>query len=297
MNNSRALVFRSIELSDPQFETDNLRSITVKSPALGHRADITVHATPRAHATPDVPVVILLHGIQGSHWAWTQKAGAHRLNDALQLDAQFPAFVLAMPSDGLWGDGSGYVAHDEQNFERWIVEEVPAALSYAVPSVTRQSKIFIAGLSMGGFGALRLASEYPERFSGASAHSALTELAQLRRLVSEEISIDTAPSVLASILKNRERLSPFRFDCGQQDALLTANRALSLALYSRGIPHRYEEFAGDHSWTYWGNQLERSLRFFAEILSTPPTVTPEEIRAATAAVHCDRPDSTTATVF
>jgi len=268
-HSSRPPTFKTIEISDPQFETDYLRYVTVKSSSLGHRADITVHAPPRAQKTPNAPLVILLHGIHGSHWAWTQKAGAHHLNEALQLQSNFPGFVLAMPSDGLWGDGSGYVAHHEQNFERWIVEEVPAAVAQAVPSVTSQSKIFIAGLSMGGFGALRLASEYPERFAGASAHSAITELSQLRGLIDEEIALDAAPSVLASMLKNRERLSPFRFDCGYEDSLLTANRALSLALLSRGIGHQYEEYPGDHSWSYWGQHFERSLRFFAEVLATP----------------------------
>jgi len=276
VNNARPPAFRTIEISDPQFETENLRRITVKSPALGHRADITVHATPRAHETPHAPLVILLHGIHGSHWAWTQKGGAHRLNEALQSEPNFPNFVLAMPSDGLWGDGSGYVAHHAQDFERWIVEEVPAAVRHAVPSVTARSKIFIAGLSMGGFGALRLASEYPERFAGASAHSSITELAQLRALINEDIAPDAAPSVLASMLKNRERLSPFRFDCGFEDPLVNANRSLSLALMSRGIAHRYEEFAGNHSWTYWSQQLERSLRFFAEVFATPPVDAPAE---------------------
>ncbi|HEY9155413.1 MAG TPA: alpha/beta fold hydrolase [Opitutaceae bacterium] len=277
VNNARPPVFRTIEISDPQFETDNLRHVTVKSPALGRRADITVHATQRAHEVSHAPLVILLHGIHGSHWAWTQKAGAHRLNEALQLESTFPNFVLAMPSDGLWGDGSGYVAHHGQDFERWIVDEVPAAVAHAVPSITSQSKIFIAGLSMGGFGALRLASEYPERFAGASAHSAITELAQLRDLIHEDITLDAAPSVLASMLKNRERLSPFRFDCGFSDSLINANRALSLALMSRGIAHRYEEFAGDHSWSYWGQHLERSLRFFAEVLAMPAAETPAEL--------------------
>lgn len=279
VNNARPPVFRTIEISDPEFETDNLRQITVKSAALGRRADITVHATPRAHAAPHAPLVILLHGMHGSHWAWTQKGGAHRLNETLQRESQFPHFVLAMPSDGLWGDGSGYVAHHAQDFERWIVEEVPAAVAHAVPSVTSRSKIFIAGLSMGGFGALRLASEHPERFAGASAHSAITELAQLRSRGNEDISLDAAPSVLASMLRNRERLNPFRFDCGFADPLVNANRSLSLALMSRGIAHRYEEFPGDHSWTYWSQHLERSLRFFAEILALPPVEAPADLTA------------------
>ena len=77
--------------------------------------------------------------------------------------------VLAMPSDGLWGDGSGYIEHrtePRRNYERYIVEEVPACAAEVVSALGPGSPMFIAGLSMGGFGALRLAAKYPDRFRG-----------------------------------------------------------------------------------------------------------------------------------
>ena len=47
--------------------------------------------------------------------------------------------ILAMPSDGLWGDGSAYIPHPKQDFEKWIVDEVPTAVGSAVPQVTPRS--------------------------------------------------------------------------------------------------------------------------------------------------------------
>ena len=70
--------FRSIELSDPRIPVDGLRFATLKSPALRQRADVTWYATPGAETATDLPIVVLLHGVYGSHWAWAMKGDAHR---------------------------------------------------------------------------------------------------------------------------------------------------------------------------------------------------------------------------
>lgn len=263
------VVFRTVEVSDPRFESDGLRCVTVKSPALAQRADVTVHV-PAAADGAGVPLVILLHGVYGSHWAWALKGGAHRTNLCLQRDEGLPAFVLAMPSDGLWGDGSGYLPQRTQDFERWIVSEVPAAVAHAAPAVTAASPVFIAGLSMGGFGALRLAGKYPEKFRAASAHSALTTFSRMKDFVEESLgtftALDEDRSVLDTLLRNRARLPALRFDCGTNDPLLADNRTLHVALAEAGIAHTYEEFSGGHEWPYWETHFADTLRFFARSL-------------------------------
>src|SRR5271166_5722261 len=128
--------FRTIEISEPRFEVEGLRWMTVKSPALRRRADLSLFVPRQAAATVNHPLVILLHGVYGSHWAWAMKGGAHR-TAARMIDArQIPPMVLAMPSDGLWGDGSGYLIHRGEDFERWVVHEVPAAAREALPALS-----------------------------------------------------------------------------------------------------------------------------------------------------------------
>jgi S-formylglutathione hydrolase FrmB len=260
--------FRTFELSDPRFETDGIRMVTLKSKMLGQRCDISIHTPDGASHTPNMPIVILLHGVYGSHWAWTLKGGAHKTNQRLHSQGAIPPMTLVMPSDGLWGDGSGYLAHRSQDFERWIVEEVPAAARYAVEGCSENSPVFIAGLSMGGFGALRIAAKYPERFAAASGHSSVTHFDQMREFVEEHPSSFTAleedRSVLDQMLRHSRRLCPFRFDCGTEDHLIEANRALHDSLNAHQIPHVYREFPGGHEWDYWESHLEDSLRFFAE---------------------------------
>ena len=275
--------FRTIEVSDPRFEHEGLRLVTFKSGALGGRADLTLLGPPASSGAGrpgPLPLVILLHGVYGSHWAWALKGGAHRTAARLMDDGSIPPMVLAMPSDGLWGDGSGYVRHataaatsnppGTRDFERYILDDVPAAASEVFPAIGPTSPVFIAGLSMGGFGALKLGAKHPRRFAGVSAHSAITHFSQMSRFVEESLSAygplpESEQSVLHWMTQNRAALPPTRFDCGTEDPLLDANRQLHRELNALAIPHTYAEFPGGHEWPYWELHLEDTLRFFADV--------------------------------
>ena len=239
-----------------------------------HRADLALFVPRQATSSANLPLVILLHGVYGSHWAWALKGGAHR-TAARMIDArEIPPMVLAMPSDGLWGDGSGYFKHPDADFEEWIVNEVPAAAREAVPALGEASPLFISGLSMGGFGALRLAGKYPDTFRAAGGHSSITRFDQFKLFVEEPLELYGCPaddqSAFNTLIRNRDRLPPLRFDCGTEDPLLEYNRELTRELNEAGIPHVYEEFPGGHSWPYWETHLADMLRFFARQLNASP---------------------------
>ena len=263
--------FRTIELSDPAYEHDGLRHITVKTSNLAGRGDITVWL-PDAELIGEnpLPLVILLHGVYGSHWAWALKGGAHRTAGRLMREGRIRPMVLAMPSDGLWGDGSGYLPHDGRNFDRWIVDDVPNAVAVALPpgkAINFPNEVFIAGLSMGGFGALRLGAKYPERFRAMHGFSSITHLNQLPLFVEEPLSAyrQTDPadeSVLELMRQNLDLLPPVSFDCGTEDVLIEQNRALHRVLTEQGISHHYAEHPGGHEWPYWRQHLEDALLFF-----------------------------------
>ncbi len=262
--------FRTFAISEPSLSPDGLRFVTVKSAALGQRADITLHVPAEVEGRRDVPLVVLLHGVYGSHWAWALTGGAHRTAARLIAAGDIPPLVLAMPSDGLWGDGSGYVRHAAQDFERWVVDEVPAAAREACGAIGPASPLCIAGLSMGGFGALRLAARYPQRFVAAAGHSSITDAAQLDPLLAESrarwAGADVDRSLLAALRAAPGPLPRLRFDCGLADGLLGANRELHAALDAAGIAHEYAEHAGGHDWAYWARHLEDTLRFFSAAL-------------------------------
>jgi len=261
-------MFRTTEISDPKFERENLRFITVKTPNLKGRGDICVFVPPIANLE-DVPLVILLHGVYGSAWVWSQKAGAHLTALEMIENGEIPPMVIAMPSDGLWGDGSAYLPHNGFNFEKWIVEDVPTAIMENIGAVSEKSDLFIAGLSMGGFGALRLGIKYPERFKALSAHSAITDLEQMQLFVEEDLKNyyqkDKNENSVFDLIQIREGHIPsMRFDCGTEDQLISHNRQLHKRLAKANIDHVYEEFPGGHEWSYWQEHIKKSLRFFAE---------------------------------
>jgi putative tributyrin esterase len=280
------MTFRTIEVSDPRFEHEGLRHVTVKSAALRGRADLTVWV-PDNEAP--VGLVILLHGVYGSHWCWAMRGGAHRTAARLVAAGEIPPFVLAMPSDGLRGDGTGYARHgDGVDFQRWIADEVPLAARAAVPALAGLGEaallsgeptvpsavpaglpLFVAGLSMGGFGALRIGAAHHDRFAAISAHSSITHVWQMSQFIEESVAslgIERADgSALEAIVGAGASLPPLRFDCGRADQLLDANRQLHRGLVERHIEHTYDEFPGGHDWAYWEKHVADSLRFFARV--------------------------------
>ena len=259
--------FRTIEVSEPLLEFHGLRWMTVKSGALKGRGDITLFVPQNCQSQKNLPIVILLHGVYGSHWAWAMKGSAHLTAAEMIAAKEIPPVILAMPSDGLWGDGSAYLAHSHADFETWIMDDVVEAIRETIPQAGAQSRVFISGLSMGGYGALRLGGKYASRLHGISAHSSITHFAQMAQFAEEPIS--HYPSVPESekpalfwLLKNRGSLPPLRFDCGTEDDLIEPNRALHRQLLEHGMRHEYAEFPGGHSWNYWRQHLRDTLRFF-----------------------------------
>src|SRR5436190_2167419 len=110
--------FFTTEISDPQFERDNLRHITVRTKNLYGRGDMTVYVPP-VDDLQDVPIVILLHGVYGSSWCWPLKAGVHFITDRLIKEKVIKPVILVMPSDGLYRDGSAFLPHkDGYDYEK-----------------------------------------------------------------------------------------------------------------------------------------------------------------------------------
>lgn len=266
--------FRTIEISNPAYQPENLTYVTIKSSHLKGRGDATFFIPPQlAGHTTEIPVVILLHGVYGSHWAWTYNINVHNIARKLMEEKKIEPMVLVMPSDGLIGDGSGYFNHGDRDFEKWIVKDVVNMISEVLKADVKQLKLFIAGLSMGGYGALRLMAKYPTLFHGASGLSSITNLKDLLPFLSKDeqryySKKFRAEAVVAYLKKNKKKLPPFRFDCGVDDELIGSNRLLHEQLQHAGIPHGYEEYSGGHSNDYWNQNIGKTLVFFSKLITS-----------------------------
>lgn len=263
--------FRTTEVGDFPCPGGVLKHVTVKSPALGSRADTSIYIPHQARELESVPVTILLHGVYGSHWIWAGMGKAHTTLQSLIDEGHVSPMILAMPSDGLWGDGSAYLRHNGKDFEKWIVDEVPQ-LVCEVTGNTPQAPLFIAGLSMGGYGALRIGATHPDRFKAFAGHSSITRFAEMSQFIEEPLETfgklnEEDYSVASAIIRNKGRLPPFRFDCGLEDPLIEGNRNLYKELQAERIPCTYAEFPGGHEWPYWIDHIKETLLFFDGVTS------------------------------
>lgn len=266
---------QQIEKSDPRYTPAHTTVLTVHSSALHGRADITVyHSAPTRARTRPLPIVILLHGVYGSHWVWTHLGGVHKVYEHLKNTMQLEDMLLVMPSDGAHYAGSAYLPlHKGKNYESWIIDDVLEAVVSTIDGASPESNIYITGLSMGGYGALRLGAKYPTRFKGITAHSAITDICELTQFVNEPLSLYTCKEhyetdIVYWLKKNKARLPPLQFDCGEQDALLPGNRHLSQTLNNLNIPHQFHAPKGAHNWEYWHEKITETLLFFSQIEAT-----------------------------
>lgn len=252
--------------SDPRYELAGLRFITVQSPSIGGRADLAVFVPDGHHDDADLPIVMLLHGVYGSFWNWSLIGGAHVVLTRMLDRGEIGPMALAMPSDGMAGEGTAYLRHATADYESWVMRDALDCVREAVPGATDHSPLLLCGASMGGFGALRLAARHPRQVTAVSAHSAITDLTDLAAFLGDDSSVvatDDDDDDIADLFAAAGAPIPrVRFDCGRDDPLLASNRRLHDRLDATGIDHQFQEFDGGHDWAYWHDRLPTSLAFF-----------------------------------
>lgn len=262
--------FSTIEITDADLAVGGRFEATVMSPALDRRADCTFwFPESPLHTSSPLPLVVLLHGVYGSHWAWIGRGAADVTAAALIETGTIPPCVLAMPSDGLIGHGSSYLTHPHADVPNWILDEVPILAANVASTTNAQvdpdRSIGLVGLSMGGFGALHLGVTRPDRVAAAAGMSSITSLDDLAIFGATPPDPLARPwdhSVIAAVRAHGERptpLPPLHLDCGTDDVLIEQNRALHRDLTAAGVPHEWIERPGRHEWAYWRRHLGEVL--------------------------------------
>lgn len=188
--------------------------------------------------TPPFAVLYQLHGASDDHRAWLYKSNLLRAVDGLPL-------VVVLPS----GENSYYV----DAFERMIVDDL--AVHVGRTFRVRDGRAAIGGLSMGGYGAIRLGLKHPDRYASIFAHSS-------RLPVSGD---DYDVEVIAAGL-DRATMPALAFDCGVDDHLIDDSRRFHARLDALGLPHRYFEHAGAHTWDYWDRHLGDAIAHHRRVL-------------------------------
>ena len=288
-----------------------VRVDTFWSQALGTRKALLVYLPPSYGRDPAArfPVAYYLHGLWGNERDWVERGRLDATADSLAA-AGVPEIVIVMPD----GDDGWYTTWNSLgNFAR-CREHRPAdepAVSYCVPwphyddyvardvvayvdstyrTLAARAHRGIAGLSMGGYGAVTLALAYPDVYAAAASHSGVLapmmlastgphgtvtapRPAETRRLsTSMELAFgaDTAgwwardPGRRATRAARSGRPLPALYvDIGMTDPFLPQNRAFRAVLLELGIDHEYFERHGRHDWDYWRAHAAASLAWLA----------------------------------
>ncbi|HEY1533193.1 MAG TPA: alpha/beta hydrolase-fold protein [Polyangiaceae bacterium] len=208
------------------------------------------------------PVLWLLHGLSDDETAWARFSGIERYVQALDLAVVMPNVHRSYYSN---------MAHGYRYWD-FISEELPNKARALFPLSARRELNFVAGLSMGGYGALKLALSKPESFAAAASLSASCDLKNLR-LRPEELALvfgDVAGirksggdlQELARTLASSRGPKPKLFQsCGTEDAMLPGNRDLRDFIAPLGFDYLYEEGPGAHDWPYWDAGIQRILHW------------------------------------
>ena len=212
-------------------------------------------------------VMFLLHGLSDDHTIWSRRTSIERYVEGLPL-------IVVMPNGG-----RGFYCDAVQGFayETALAEELPAIIEGYFPT---KLPWCATGLSMGGYGAAKLALKYPERFkSGHSQSGALLfgrvtlegpgsdeafrrDVEPEFRRILGEIPLG-GPNDLVAIAQKQEASgrAALRIDCGTEDFLLEDNRKFRNHLREIGFEHEYEEFSGSHEWGYWDEHVQEAIAF------------------------------------
>ena len=215
------------------------------------------------------PVLYLLGGLSDDHTGYMRRTSIERYADAYKL-------LIVMP------DGArGFYVNDPRpgapQYEDYIALELIRYIDHWFPTIRNASGRAVAGLSMGGYGALMLGMRHPDVFSVASSHSGAVRYARDNKLNVGDIPDGSALAAvlpkgkyclttLAEEFKRSGKELAIRMDCGTEDFLLDANRQIHAHFDKLGIPHEYHEPPGPHDWPYWDQHLPATLKFVMERL-------------------------------
>jgi len=207
------------------------------------------------------PVLVQLHGYYDNYTAWLYKSNLMRHMERL------PLIVVLPSSENYWW--CDY--HPRARYEKFVAFDLWKHVNDTFP--TRKDRWAIGGLSMGGFGALRLGLKYPNKYASIFAHSSV--IPSEERLADWDEPLSQPLQVDLNCYRHAEKLAKMdptqwprlSFDCGVDDHLIEDNRAFHKYLAALKVPHTYQEHPGAHTWEYWDLHVQTALKQHAEVFN------------------------------
>ena len=213
------------------------------------------------------PTLYLLHGLSDDHTVWQRRTSIERYVEGWNLAVVMPDVHRSFYADM----ANGY------RYWTFISQELPAIARSLFPLSAARKDNFVAGLSMGGYGAFKLALTYPDRYAAAASLSGVLDIvadsqepdpeyqAELSMIFGKKRRLAGSPNdlfYLAGKMADSDGLKPNLYQwCGWEDSLFDEN--VNFRKYAReiGLELTYEEGPGDHNWDAWDEQIQRVLEW------------------------------------
>lgn len=230
------------------------------------------------------PVLYLLHGGTGSFRDWLTKTPdktlLHRLADQYQL-------IIITPDGGPTSYYFDSPLDKTSQYETFISRELLEKIEGTYRTIKDRKGRVIAGLSMGGHGAMYIATRHPELYCAAGSMSGVMNINTATWKVQPDFAKSRSENFARLLGPPQDASNPYPeytavgrinefkasglkliFDCGVDDFLIDTNRDLHQRLVASQIPHDYMERPGAHTWEYWENALPYQVLFFYKVLQS-----------------------------
>lgn len=233
----------------------------VFSQSLGMTTGIAI-SLPADMAEPPaqgMPVLTVLHGLSDNHSNWYRRTNIDRYAEQAGIAVVMPEVQRGFYTDMRYG----------LRYFTYIAEELPLLCRRMFRFSDRPEDNYIAGFSMGGYGALKTALTHPDRYAAVGAFSSVADIrnttirggAEYEAIFGEGPGPEEDIFYLSSAAAQKNAHPRLYLACGDQDFLLEDNRRLHAHMEAVGLPHKYEEWAGDHNWEFWDTAIQKYLSF------------------------------------
>lgn len=242
-------------------------TIETGSPTLCMTTSIHV-VSPVDSGRPPESTLYLLHGAGDNASTW------QRLTTVEQYAHKYNCTVIMPEANRSYYTDMAYGL----NYFYYITQELPELCNRLFQLNKDPAKTFVAGLSMGGYGALKCALTYPHRYAKAVSLSGVTDIRQrihdmnmpsgmvkeMQAVFGPDLEITPDQDLYALVtnrLKESGQLPPILCCCGTEDPFIGMNREFAAYMRQTGSGFRYVEGPGAHEWRFWEEHLETAFDF------------------------------------